>query len=888
MTGAKDRMREKKMKNQPRNVVYSNTGRTAGRGQGSQAGGWVRGHQTGGQSYSQDLPKYITACHFARARAAELNAMLKAVSKPAGSCHVFNALPKHMRRRAMSHTSKRLPIRLREGAQRLTARSQQATQKEKQQQPKNKSRRARRRHGNLLLEFNRRQRKNKWLETHIWHVKRFHMLKRWKYCLPHTSTAKTFRASYRAMNTHALLQDLSYFCCLELQGSEEHILRALARMTSKHTGPTFAAASCLSGARQGNVHLYRADQFPHGSLGSADFLWRPRAPDTTHRQLWIWIHPALKQDVLSELQLVCQCFQVVSNYKESHLVEEVSAGRKRKRDDDGDIERPSKKLLGDVTQPAGTPVSWNSSETSVTISDLTMEILRYRLIGPLAHRVLTDTLQPANEDQESLEPQSFWWTNHSRDQRLMNLHRQQAEIFNLLRGVCSTAELSAGCVLGLTVDDPRLTLPQKRGKITSDLQQSTDDRRVRDLILRGVAADCSESAVWDASVRDNVTHNRMSEQELNRMRSELLVPGSSLSAAAQSRVPVLLVHHAGRMRGVERLHWGCGWDLLLPKGWGMAFWVPLVYRGVRVGGLHMSLKHSQFKGEPHFPHDYPDCPAGTLFQSEQEAELLEKFKRRPPSKRTNYIKHGCLAPFICPWQQLAEEWEELLKLNEEPASSCRTEPPDFTVLRSVKVLRQLSSWCRPPRGQRASHRNSPLPLTHVTAAALRQEWGRSLVWVRLRLLSKGQPALHAMVCVPTTSDLQVLLKDGRSSGPQEPRHKDHLKDLRKCKASPAPKNKDSTPKDSDPPPSVIRSSLVRGVWPPPLPSVLSHCSRVTLGWVQQGDFSLAAGSGEALAFISVSGLLHTLLQQPREQRGVVLLRNPSSLQYRYAQISIDI
>lgn len=39
-------------------------------------------------------------------------------------------------------------------------------------------------------------------------------------------------------------------------------------------------------------------------------------------------------------------------------------------------------------------------------------------------------------------------------------------------GVCSTAELPAGCVLGLTVDDPRLTLPQKRGKSVPDLQQS--------------------------------------------------------------------------------------------------------------------------------------------------------------------------------------------------------------------------------------------------------------------------------------------------------------------------------------------------------------------------------------------------------------------------------
>ena len=56
---------------------------------------------------------------FARARAAEVSAMLKAVTKTTGSCHVFAALPKHMRRRAMSHNTKRLPRRLRDVANRM-------------------------------------------------------------------------------------------------------------------------------------------------------------------------------------------------------------------------------------------------------------------------------------------------------------------------------------------------------------------------------------------------------------------------------------------------------------------------------------------------------------------------------------------------------------------------------------------------------------------------------------------------------------------------------------------------------------------------------------------------------------------------------------------------
>lgn len=64
------------------------------------------------------------------------------------------------------------------------------------------------------------------------------------------------------------------------------------------------------------------------------------------------------------------------------------------------------------------------------------------------------------------------------------------------------------------------------------------------------------------------------------MRSQVLVPGSRLSPTPpQGRVPVLLVHQPGKQVGHEMSSWGAGWDLLLPKGWGMAFWVPLVGGG---------------------------------------------------------------------------------------------------------------------------------------------------------------------------------------------------------------------------------------------------------------------------------------------------------------------
>ncbi|KAM9724049.1 ribonucleases P/MRP protein subunit POP1 isoform 2-T2 [Menidia menidia] len=966
MSGAKVKMREKKMKNQPASVQYpssplsmetgtrsgDNTPITERQMKVPHKAGWVRGHQKDGSGYSKEMPKYITAGAFARARAAEVSTMLKAVTKTTGSSQVFQALPRHMRRRAMSHNTKRLPRRLRDIANRMREKSLQAGQKKKKELAKSKSRKARRRHGNLLLEFNRRQRKNIWLETHIWHAKRFHMVKKWGYCLGDRPTYKCYRPCYRAMSSHCLLQDLSYYCCIELQGQEDKLLYALSQMTSKEAGPTFAAALCLSGTRQGSVTVYRAGQYPSQPLGPVTFLWRPRTDGSSQRQLWLWAHPTLKQDLLPELQSVCQCCEAVvppvppvvtpaeaspppeaepENASETAPIPGTKTKRRRK-DGSGP---PAKKICGDGTRLPGTPVTWKSSSTGIVINDLTMEVIRYRLIGPQSHTVLVETLNAATDCDGVSKSEvngPLWWPQHCKDEDQMALHKKQTDVFHILNGVHSTGELPPGTVLGLTVDDPRLTLPTKKVKALPCVNQAqeVDEEKSRQLILRGVPEDCCQSSLWEASVRDNVTDNKISEQELNRMKSEVLVPGSRLSPTPpQGRIPILLVHQPGKQVGNEMSGWGAGWDLLLPKGWGMAFWVPLVYRGVRVGGLNMSLKHSQNKAAPHFPHDYPDCPAGVRFQEEQEAILLDKFKRRPPAKRTNYIKHGCLAPFRCSWQQLAEEWELLAREgggegggDEQTQSTTNTDvvmktttrsqsitvtkvPSIFTVLRNRKSLRLLCGWCRATssRDRRSGRVGELPPLSCSAAASFTAAHGMSLVWVRVSLLTKGRPEQHALLCAPSAEDLKLLGKKQESSGPLEPPHRDNFKSgikRQKKGAKKAPplssegKESDVASKTDPAPSEDTKSSLqpssdlILGIWPDPLPSIISHCSRLTLGWVTQGDFSLSAGCGEALGFVSVAGLLNTLLNQPAEHRGKLLLRNPTSLHYRLAKVNIEV
>lgn len=66
-------------------------------------------------------------------------------------------------------------------------------------------------------------------------------------------------------------------------------------------------------------------------------------------------------------------------------------------------------------------------------------------------------------------------------------------------------------------------------------------------------------------------------QDLNQMRAQLLVPGSQLDLGpCESKIPILLVQQPGKMAGEDRPGWGSGWDIYLPKGWGMAFWIPFV------------------------------------------------------------------------------------------------------------------------------------------------------------------------------------------------------------------------------------------------------------------------------------------------------------------------
>ena len=71
-------------------------------------------------------PPGVNVLDFVEARATELRSMLKALESKGGGKRVFQYLPTHMRRRAMSHNAKRLPRRLREQASKQVSLSSKA------------------------------------------------------------------------------------------------------------------------------------------------------------------------------------------------------------------------------------------------------------------------------------------------------------------------------------------------------------------------------------------------------------------------------------------------------------------------------------------------------------------------------------------------------------------------------------------------------------------------------------------------------------------------------------------------------------------------------------------------------------------------------------------
>lgn len=241
------------------------------------------------------LDENIQTFKFASDHIAEINALTNAITNPNSTKLVFQRLPKHMLRRAMSHNPKRLPRKYR------LAHTSQMNKSGTPATTKRPSRKYRRKPNNLLAEYRRRQSRVTWLETHVWHAKRFHMVEKWGYKLAQSSCDKTFRSSYRAIANHCLVQDLSYIGCIEIRGPFAALRTGFDRMMGANLGLSICAKVYTNGNRHGTVDLFKPGRYPFGALGRVNFIWKQEDPTMPSVQrVWIFVHPSIYQNVVAE------------------------------------------------------------------------------------------------------------------------------------------------------------------------------------------------------------------------------------------------------------------------------------------------------------------------------------------------------------------------------------------------------------------------------------------------------------------------------------------------------------------------------------------------------------------------------------------------------------
>ncbi len=168
--------------------------------------------------------------------------------------------------------------------------------------------------------------------------------------------------------------------------------------------------------------------------------------------------------------------------------------------------------------------------------------------------------------------------------------------------------------------------------------------------------------------------------------------------------------------------------------------------------------------------------------------------------------------------------------------------------------------------------------------ALKDEgFRKALVPVQVEMVSKGRPGTLSMICIPDKEDLKTAVEKKAWTGPEEAKHK-VTTFPRKGKTKKGTKELKAKREEKL---DELRTKAVKNVrW---------HCSREVAGFLSLGGFDLPSGQGAGVGFITLPALRaliglrnETSAKGSRGKKGrvLVLVRNTTSRQYRFAHLSV--
>ncbi|KAI8588924.1 NUC188 domain-containing protein [Geranomyces variabilis] len=562
----------------------------------------------------------LSVVEFAEARAFEIRAMEKALensTEKSGVSRVFQTVPRHMRRRAASHNIKRLPKRLHARAQ------TQMDNDPKQGKSKGQS-------SNRAEPKRKKQRKHdgahggsRWMETHLWNAKRMKIVDMWGWKIPEQPNDKNFRAAYRAAKTHCLLNDVSYFQVVELEGPIE-ALNTLLVAISDPTLPAVGSARYISGTRQGSMHIHAHMQYPAAAIGPATFLWKPAEAGVSTRTLWIWLHPAIHT------------------------------------------------LVWDELQAAGKATSGQDASSAISLKDLKDELVRFEITGPRSNAILHHIMQLCDDGESS---EALHSASHKLWREIEDVHTSAT----LPPGVVIGLNVVDPRISFPPKMPPR-TLPSASAERAIESVLGDWPLGVAQSAIWN--ADTRQSCL-DNRQSEGALNKRRSEAlipgtPLDALPQDVRIPVLLLQRNCRA-------HVSDAASRKESREYAAGWDLVAPKGWATAILRNLVYAGARIGGLRERYMFHFEAGLPCFPYDYPETTAQEAYAKMTGAELEAKWKRMPPAKRLNFVKVGIKHPFASPFENLAIAGiagavEKEKSLSEAPAAALESNETAIDVM----------------------------------------------------------------------------------------------------------------------------------------------------------------------------------------------------------------
>ncbi|XP_043498681.1 ribonucleases P/MRP protein subunit POP1 [Polistes fuscatus] len=821
---------------------------------------------------TESLPIDVSIMKLAKARAGEILSMTRSIENPRQTKLIFQKLPIHMRRRVMSHNAKRLPRKLRE------AHISQMGKSGFPPKSKRPSRKYRRRPSNLLLEYNKRQRNKIWLETHIWHAKRFHMIEQWGYKIANFANDKCFKANFRSITEHCLIQDLSYYSCIEIIGPED-ILKETLRSHCNPTTLTFAAKMYINGMREGTVMFFKRNSFPLYPIGNVHFLWRPNC--CNQRTIWIWVHPAFYDDILTN---------IISSFNFSPCITK------------NEESTSSNQLQNSYI-----------NENNCQMNLLKGTLNRFRLCGPLALSVLTNSLKlldmkknlsttkdKSNKGYEDVTENKkdilivtdLWYKDYYDDQENCKAFKIQEQLWQALQSLDSPNQLPPNMVFGLTVLDPRFYLPEKRTKpekLTTHFEK-----------IYNPPAHVNNSPIWDKNLRERISKSCVPTGLINKLRSSNLVPGVSndnlFKEDIMAKIPILVIQNPGSFsRGL-----GSGIDIIIPSRWAMPFWLGFILRCARVGALRESKLIALETLNTNSPDiNEPDTPAYKKEALITKEELEKKYFKYPSNRRVNFIKFAISSPFYCQWNILMKEWSG---------------KEDFYILRNRTTLTQLQMNLSSFKSKKHKVPTSKINLDN----GLNSE--NCLIRVRISTVNKGCLRTFAIICEPTDLDLKQLKNNKRWSGPEEKLNKDpnesrrkilrknHLLLLKQYRKQRIRHRKTLENKISNTFEEIIKgtndvveiknlrqkllnksrktvlehSQIMSKLYLPDCKEVRKSCDREVMGYLTQGHFSLSIGQTVGIGYVTIQSIIAMI----NRKSNIVLVRNNRTRKYRCARLEI--